>query len=457
MSALSENIVADWEALLGAESDTSLAELSLVVNRHSQVLADHFYQVMMEDESASVFLSHDQVRHRLHGSMKTWLERLCTVDEHYDMRAVIAQQIKVGEIHARIDVPVHLVLRGARTLKDRFRELLGQAVDVPVEDHRHCFGLFCNLMDLAMEMMSQAYAVSHDRKARTSEAYRLFSISQNLSTEREKQKAALLDWENSLMFDSAMGIAAHKLPRIEDSEFGLWFRHKGAHAFQGAAETDLIMEAMAEIDHVLLPLFNLDGLETLERVEKLREIRGQAKGIHYQLETLFDQSMELESGKDVLTRLLNRKFLPAVLTREVQFCRKSNRGFAALLVDIDHFKNVNDRYGHESGDLVLQQVATHLTNSCRSGDFLFRMGGEEFLIILVDIKPDSALRVAEQMRTQLAADPLLLPNNQKLNITASMGLALYDGHPDYQRILRKADDALYQAKNGGRNQVCVAE
>ncbi|RJG03044.1 hypothetical protein [Noviherbaspirillum sedimenti] len=127
---------------------------------------------------------------------------------------------------------MHLVFRGARRLKEKFHDLL-QAE--PMFDGRQQFDatrLLSGLIDLSMEIMSYAYASSHDRNSRAAEAYRLFSVVQNVSTKRERQRAALLDWENRLMFELAVGLEASQLPHIGAAEFGLWFRHKGADALQ---------------------------------------------------------------------------------------------------------------------------------------------------------------------------------------------------------------------------------
>src|SRR5690554_7920802 len=165
------------------------------------------------------------------------------------------------------------------------------------------------------------------------------------------------------MYGLAMGLALDQLPRIQSSEFGLWFRHKGAHAFEGAAETGLILETMSKIDSVLLPTFKFGQAQ--DQVQHLREMREQTKSIRYHLDRLFEQSNELESGRDVLTRLLNRKFLPVVMSRQLNQARNEGKPFAVLLVDIDHFKKINDTYGHEAGDHVLQQLSSFLVNTSR--------------------------------------------------------------------------------------------
>ena len=127
-----------------------------------------------------------------------------------------------------------------------------------------------------------------------------------------------------------------------------------------------------------------------------------------------------------------------------------------LALDIDHFKRINDGYGHEAGDRVLQQLAALLVNNSRAGDYLFRLGGEEFLMLLVDTGLNGARRAAEKLRASVEREVFRLPQEQTLSVTMSIGLACFDGHPDYQQMMRRADEALYKAKEGGRNQVVQA-
>lgn len=453
-----ELLAAEWRLLLNRFAEPVLPCIRALVERHQQALASYFYEQMLQDPAASKILSHEQVKTRLHSSMMAWLVNIFAADPDSDLDPVIAQQMKVGEVHARIEVPVHLVLRGARRLKEKFHDLL-QAE--PMLDGRQQFDaarLVSGLIDLSMEIMSYAYASSHDRNSRAAESYRLFSVVQNVSTERERQRAALLDWENQLMFELATGHDASRLPGIRSSEFGLWFRHKGAHAFQGAAETDRILQALDNIDQALLPAFEFPrSADGEQHVLHLRALREQTQAIGFHLDALFQQNNALEAGRDALTRLLNRKFLPVVLNKEVDYARQQEADFAVLAIDIDHFKQINDSHGHEAGDMVLQQIAIMLSNNSRSGDYIFRMGGEEFLVLLVDVNPTKALKAAEKLRRQIAEEAFHLPQDRVLTVTVSIGLALYNGHPDYKQLLRRADAALYRAKNAGRNCVVVAD
>lgn len=138
------------------------------------------------------------------------------------------------------------------------------------------------------------------------------------------------------------------------------------------------------------------------------------------------------------------------MSKEVLYSRQSGHSFAVLLIDVDHFKQINDTYGHEAGDQALQQIAGLLTSNTRGGDYAFRHGGEEFLLVLVDIEPTRALQVAESLRQRIASESFRI-GGQVLQLSVSIGVAVHDGHPDYQRLLRRADQALYQAKRDGRN------
>lgn len=426
--------------------------------RWQEQLADHFYARLLGDESAVQLISHDQVRTRLHASLRRWIVGVYGARVGDDLDGLVSLQRHVGTVHARIGVPVHLVLRAAYSLKEKFLQLLQEEVTLSRQEQLDLLQVMQDVMDLTMEIMSQAYATSHDRNNRAQEAYRLFAVVQNVATERQRQRAALLDWENRVMFELAMGAHVSQLPRIGASEFGLWFRHKGAHAFQGTEEVHLIQTSMERIDRLLLPRVarQPDEETATDRTAQLRDLRDESQSIAFRLDVLFRQTNELEAGRDALTRLLNRKYLPVVLNKEVAHARQHGAPFAILTIDVDNFKHINDNHGHDAGDLVLQQLAVVLSNNCRAGDYIFRLGGEEFFMLLVDIDEKDAHKAAENVRQAVEEESFRLSNDKQLRVTVSIGLAMYDGHPDYQLLMRRADDALYEAKRKGRNCVVVA-
>ncbi len=447
-----EQLASEWRSLLDSVALPVRECVHHLARTHQQGLATHFYDEMLRDPAASVMLTHEQVRTRLHQSMCEWVAEVFSDGTLEALAQRVARQVKIGEVHARIDVPVHVVLRGASSLKRGLRALLveQQAGDLALQLQAVHYGIA--VIDTAMAVMSQAYSGSHERSARAQEAYRLHAVAQDMSAERERQRAAVLDWENQLMFDRAMGLAAHQLPRIGASDFGLWFRHKGAYTFRGASETTLILDTMDVIDEQLLSLFDQE-IDAEGRLQQWRSMREHTKSIAFHLDALFEQNRELDAGRDVLTRLLNRKFLPVVLRKEIHYSRERKANFAVLSLDVDHFKQINDRHGHDAGDMVLQQLASILSNACRGGDYTFRLGGEEFLLLLVDIDGPRALALAERLRAQVAQEAFRLPGDALVHVTVSMGLAMHNGHPDYEYTLRQSDQALYAAKNAGRNRV----
>jgi diguanylate cyclase (GGDEF)-like protein len=165
------------------------------------------------------------------------------------------------------------------------------------------------------------------------------------------------------------------------------------------------------------------------------------------------EELELLSTTDGLTGLLNRRRLMEALGDEVRRSQRLEHTFAALMVDVDHFKDYNDAFGHLAGDQVLVTVARLLREQTREVDLVARYGGEEFLVVLPEGDVAEGTRVAERIRTAVAAAEL--PNRR---LTASIGVAEFPAHGTTpEEMLAAADAALYEAKHGGRNRVSIAQ
>ena len=163
---------------------------------------------------------------------------------------------------------------------------------------------------------------------------------------------------------------------------------------------------------------------------------------------------------DPLTGLHNRRFAMASLRRIASQARASGRPFALMLLDLDRFKQVNDRHGHSGGDLVLREVAARLRSEIRGADLLARIGGEEFLIVMPDTDISTARKAAERIRRRIIEHPIHLPRSDTpLFVSLSIGVALGGGGkaaPSMEELIEQADRALYAAKSHGRNQVNVS-
>ncbi|MDT7835817.1 GGDEF domain-containing protein [Aquabacterium sp. OR-4] len=169
---------------------------------------------------------------------------------------------------------------------------------------------------------------------------------------------------------------------------------------------------------------------------------------------LVGQLREL-SQRDALTGLLNRVEWLRQLRAQHRWLSRHGEGYAVLMIDIDHFKQVNDRWGHPAGDAVLVNVAQVLTGSSRALDVLSRLGGEEFAVLLPRTDAAAAERLAERLRAELAASSTRW-REQALQITVSIGVALaQDADEAPAQLIERADAALYRAKHGGRNRVVV--
>ena len=161
--------------------------------------------------------------------------------------------------------------------------------------------------------------------------------------------------------------------------------------------------------------------------------------------------------QDFLTGLLNRRETFRRLDEELQRSRRLATPFSVLLLDLDHFKQVNDVHGHSAGDLVLQAVAAALRQGVRPYDLCCRYGGEEFLVILPETALEDAAGIAERLRRDIENLKITAAKETALQITASIGAAALLGHETIDQLIARADEAMYNAKSSGRNRVCLAE
>ncbi len=166
------------------------------------------------------------------------------------------------------------------------------------------------------------------------------------------------------------------------------------------------------------------------------------------------EELRERANKDLLTMLPNRPAIAAALEREISRCHRDKRTVGVILLDIDHFKKINDTYGHFAGDAVLRETALRLRGNMRPYDQVGRYGGEEFLVVLPNCDIEQAALQAERMRSKLHASAMLV-DGVEMTVSASFGVTVSDGSerpPDI--FVRVADEALYRAKASGRN--CVS-
>ena len=174
---------------------------------------------------------------------------------------------------------------------------------------------------------------------------------------------------------------------------------------------------------------------------------------------LIAKNRELErlSSTDPLTGLPNRRFLDQTLAAEFNRSRRHQLSFAVVMIDIDHFKHVNDEHGHLVGDEVLRRVAGVIGERVRATDCGGRYGGEEFLVVLTNNDAPGALVFSERLRAAVEDLEVDSGQGQSVSVTLSIGVAAWSSYsPDFETVIAQADRALYEAKARGRNQVVVA-
>ncbi|MDH5183104.1 MAG: GGDEF domain-containing protein [Gammaproteobacteria bacterium] len=166
--------------------------------------------------------------------------------------------------------------------------------------------------------------------------------------------------------------------------------------------------------------------------------------------------MRMQVFRDGLTGVQNRIAMDQSLGREVASAQRHHTELSLLIIDIDHFKSINDRYGHSRGDIALQTTTRIMRNCLRNSDQIFRYGGEEFVILLTHTEPVGAYILAERIRQSMAEGDHLI-GDIRIPITVSIGFSAMQWNDTSESLFNKADKALYTAKNTGRNQVCCLD
>jgi diguanylate cyclase (GGDEF)-like protein len=175
-----------------------------------------------------------------------------------------------------------------------------------------------------------------------------------------------------------------------------------------------------------------------------------------ELATQYADHLEGLATTDPLTRLYNRRHFETAARAELARFQRYFRPLSMLILDVDHFKSINDRFGHAAGDIVLTAIADACRSIKRASDIAARIGGEEFAILLPETNAEAARTFAERLRREISECAPII-QGEKLALTASVGVAAATRHTTrVSSLLQSADEALYQAKRTGRNRVCVA-
>ncbi|MCJ7555920.1 MAG: sensor domain-containing diguanylate cyclase [Gammaproteobacteria bacterium] len=246
--------------------------------------------------------------------------------------------------------------------------------------------------------------------------------------------------------------------------------------FVGGDHQMLFGQVVQPASVALIPLIrqeNLVGCLCFASVDDRRFTRHHATSFlghmgtvaSFAIENAVNRARILRSGfTDVLTGMHNRRYLETRLVEEIARAQRDQKALTCLMLDVDHFKQVNDTYGHQAGDRVLREIVKRVQGQIRTSDVAARYGGEEFAVLMPATRAREALRLAERIRKAVSASPMQVTEEQALTVTISVGIAEtvpVAAVPDHaalgQGLISAADVALYQAKADGRDCVRVAD
>ncbi len=275
-----------------------------------------------------------------------------------------------------------------------------------------------------------------------------FSPVSMVLTRASDHKVVFANRRAAAMFDVPLdGLVGQSAPDY-------WVSHKERSGFLGA------LTRSGRVDDLEVRLRSMSGREFWCRISAQRLRFDGEDCLLGAMTDINDQKLAQEQLRelathDTLTGIYNRRYLDEVVQRELERARRYTRPLTVAMVDADHFKNINDSYGHPVGDEVLRAVSDRCRRTLRSNDVLGRYGGEEFVVVFPETSLDEARTVAERVRDAVGGTPITV-GDRSLEVTVSIGLASLCGGQDPASLLARADTALYEAKQSGRNRVIAS-
>lgn len=251
---------------------------------------------------------------------------------------------------------------------------------------------------------------------------------------------AILDW----MMPGMDGVQVCREVRKRDTEPYIYLILLTAKN----QKADIIAGLAAGADDYIVKPFDANELRM--------RLRAGRRILDLQAELIFArEALREQATRDSLTRLWNRAAILEILGQELDRAKRVSTPLSILLADLDHFKCINDAYGHLAGDTVLREVARRMRAAVRPYDGIGRYGGEEFLLVLPDCDPSGAITLAERLRIAVGSEAMVLAEGV-IPVTLSLGVATSAAIEEMQAFLGAADAALYRAKYGGRNRIEIA-
>ncbi|WP_130471422.1 GGDEF domain-containing protein [Candidatus Magnetaquicoccus inordinatus] len=435
-----------------------MLELRDVVLPEIPAIVLSFFKEIHEVDELATLIDNSVVTRNLLEAMDHWWSALFRPTNALEVEQFILRQLEIGSKHADLNINLHYIHHAIRIFKREIHSRLEFQVE-STEKQVAMAQLLDELLDIVSSLMSDSYFKNLVKYETDTLSLRMNALSQNVAIECERVRSQLLDWSKNILFNLFQNrrIDPDTMVYAEYSVVGMWVFHKAELLLPEPAMVDKLKHYLRQIDMELSQAATLrsGGLKT-KFINKVRAFDSHVNQTAWYLSSLVEQIVKLDAGRDTLTSLYNRRYLDTVLRRETEISMKQGYSYSLLLLDIDFFKKINDTYGHDAGDAVLRQFSELLVGTLRISDFLFRLGGEEFLAVLGNTSSKHAIVIAEKIRRECEQRPFVVHHDQVISVTCSIGVAVYKGHPDYNLLLKQADQALYAAKQSGRNRHCLA-
>ncbi|MFC1836712.1 diguanylate cyclase, partial [Thermodesulfobacteriota bacterium] len=328
-------------------------------------VVEAFYTELLNIPEIAPILQNAVVEKNLRGALGNWIRSLFRPNSLEQVDAMIARQREIGSIHANLNVNLNYVSHGISILKRELFRIVQQRNDSCEE----CFQgilVLAELFDILLSVISEAY-FSNEIIHETNElSLKLKGLSPNAAVECERLRSMLLDWfrgAQTILYQTDE-FDPDSLPMLRNSNFGLWVLYKADLMYHGLGLSTELNKHIRQIDrHLSLAAQHRSRDEQPKFSIAVNDLNEAVTQASWYISTIVDQVMELDTGTDPMTRLFNRRYLHTILRRETQISMKRGMPYSLFLIDLDHFKAVNDGHGHESGDLVLKDFSELLLKS----------------------------------------------------------------------------------------------
>ncbi|QCU89145.1 GGDEF domain-containing protein [Thiomicrorhabdus sediminis] len=434
--------------LYSKQNNQVLAGISQIIDGCTESAVERFYNELTSFEKSKKFLSEQMVQDRLKNELKSWIEDVLSPKSETDIPTLIDKQYLIGEVHARIDIPMDLVDSAMFLIKHTvFLSILDSQLDKEMKNR--AIILVDAILSASLAIIDQSYLKDLVENERIAQEYKGHVSAQEIALEIEGIKSQTYKWLSNLMAVLASN-KEYKFRSINKDDVVLWIIHKLPQYVNKPSFLEPINDTVNQIEQIHIEI----SQNTENRSEAILLLQKKISELNFLLTEIANANLHESNQLDALSSLTERRFLDPIMQKETQIALQMQSRYSVIMADIDNFKLINDQFGHQVGDDVIKHVSKILKTNIRVSDYIFRYGGEEFLILLPETDLKTSIHIAEKLRQKLEQSIIETHQADKsLTVTCSLGVAEFANHPDYMQVIKRADEKLYQSKNNGKNQV----